>query len=166
MVQWHAKQQHTSEPYRKSINKVIFDATLFKDFMSSVYNTYNHAWALCIFNILLGGNSSIVGGMVGGFCQACCGCCSVAHLAVAPVLIISGKQVSGPPTGNAFHYLDFVSSSSILWICFLLRFHLPGILIFTIHGQSSGDEFSALRPTGLGVQFQLLVPGLGKTLLP
>lgn len=75
--------------------------------------------------------SSTVGGMGEGFGQACCGCCSVAHLSAAPVLIISGKQVSGPPTGNAFHYLDFESSSSILWICFLFRIHFTGN--FDIH---------------------------------
>lgn len=46
---------------------------------------------------------------------------SVAHLSVAPFLIISGKQVSGPPTGNAFHYLDFVSSSSILMDLLLIQ---------------------------------------------
>lgn len=71
--------------------------------------------------------SSTVGGMEGGFGQACC----VAHLSAAPFLITSGKQVSGPPMGNAFHYLDFVSSSSILWICFL--FGIPFSGNFDIH---------------------------------
>lgn len=39
MVQRDVKQRHTSEPFKKSINKVIFDATLFEDFMSPVYHT-------------------------------------------------------------------------------------------------------------------------------
>lgn len=74
----------------------------------------------------------VVGGMEEGFRQACCGCCSVAHLSAASFLIISGKQVSGAPTGNAFHYLDFVSTSSILWICFLFGIPYPRDFKFSI----------------------------------